>query len=131
MTDEVKQTHAVSLKKGSYCIIDGKACVVKSNQISRPGKHGHAKCRIEAVGIIDGQKKIIASPGHDYIKVPIIEKKAAQVLSVKGDTANIMDMETYETFDVKVPKDLKDKVKDGVQVIYWNILKDMVIKQVK
>ena len=131
MTGEIKQTHAVSLKKGSFCIIDEKACVVRSNQVSRPGKHGHAKCRIEAIGILDGQKKIIAMPGHDYIQVPIIEKKDAQVLSVKGDTANVMDMETYETFDVQIPKDLKDQVKDGIEVVYWVILNDKVIKQVK
>ncbi len=128
---EVKQSNAVNLKKGSYVIIDDVAYVVKDNQISRPGKHGHAKCRIQAVGIINGQKKIIVIPGHDNVQVPIIEKKDAQILSVSGDKANVMDMESYETFDLKVPKDLKDDVKEGKQVTYWVILNDRVIKQVK
>ncbi len=131
MAGEVKQTHAVNLKKGSYCIIDGVACVVKSNQISRPGKHGHAKCRVEAVAIVTGQKKIIAIPGHDSVPVPIIEKKNAQVLSVNGDNANIMDMESYETFDIKIPKELKNEVKEGKEVQYWVVLNDKIIKSVK
>jgi len=128
---DIKQTHAVNLKKGSYCIINGKAYVIKDNQISRPGKHGHAKCRIIAVSIIDSQKKIIVVPGHDNVQVPIIEKKNAQILSVSGDKANVMDMESYETLDVKIPDDLKSEVKEGGKVVYWVILNDKIIKQVK
>ena len=128
---ETKQASAVNLKKGSYVIFDGIACIVRSNQISRPGKHGHAKCRIEAVGILAGQKKIVVIPGHDKVQVPIIQKENAQVLSVKGDTANVMDLKTYETFDIKIPEDLKGKVKDGDQVLYWIVLDDKIIKQVK
>jgi len=128
---EVKQTHAVNLKKGSYCIIDDKACIVRSNQVSRPGKHGHAKCRIEAITIIGDQKKIIAIPGHDNIPVPIIAKKNAQVLSVSNDTASIMDMESYETFDIKIPKELKNEVKEGKEIQYWIVMNDKIIKAVK
>jgi len=126
-----KLADASSLKVGGYVIIDGVACKVTSIQVSRPGKHGHAKSRIEASGLIDGQKKVIVMPSHDRIEVPIIEKKSAQVLSVSGDVANVMDMETYETFDLKVPLDLKDDVNEGVQVVYWTILGVKVLKKVK
>ena len=128
---EVKQVSVSSLKKGSFCIIDDIACVVRSIQVSKAGKHGHAKCRIEAIGIINNQKKIIVVPGHDPIRVPIIEKKNAQVLSVNKGIANVMDMETYETFDLKIPEDLKDQVQEGKQVAYWIVLNDKIIKQVK
>ena len=126
-----KLVSAGSIKVGNYIIMDGAACRVSSVQTSRPGKHGHAKCRIEAVGLTDNQKRINVYPGHDNVEVPIIEKKAAQVLSISNDTATVMDMESYETFDLKIPKDLKDQVKEGVQVIYWTILSDKVLKQVK
>lgn len=128
---DIKHVTTTSLKKGAYMIIDGVACIVKDVQTSRPGKHGHAKCRIEAVGMIDGQKRIIVKPGHDKTEVPIIEKKTAQVLSIQRDTANVMDMESYETFDLKIPEDLKDDVKEGIQVLYWVILNDKLMKQVK
>lgn len=128
---DTKQAQASSLKEGNYVIFDNIACVVKSIEKSKTGKHGSAKCRIEAVGIIDGRKIIKILPGSDNVQVPIIEKKAAQVLSVHEDIANVMDTETYETFDLKVPEELKDDVIEGVQIIYWTILGDKIIKQVK
>jgi translation initiation factor 5A len=126
-----KLTSVGSLKQGNYVIIDGLACIVKNVQTSRPGKHGHAKCRVEAVGITNDQKKIIVAPAHDKIDVPIILKKTAQVLSVNGEISNVMDVESYETFDLKTPEELKDKVTEGVQVVYWIILNEKVMKQLK
>ena len=70
-------------------------------------------------------------PGHDKVEVPIIEKKSAQVLSISGNTANVMDMETYETFEMDIPEDLQGQVKDGVEILYWLVLGARVMKQVK
>ncbi len=128
---ETKQASAVNLKKGSYVLIDDIACVVRSNSISRPGKHGHAKCRIEAVGIMEGQKKIVVVPGHDKMTVPIIQKENAQILSVAGDKVNVMDLNTYETFDIPIPEEFKGKIKEGDQILYWVVMDDKIIKQVK
>ncbi|MBI2107205.1 translation initiation factor IF-5A [Candidatus Woesearchaeota archaeon] len=128
---EQKVINVSGLKVGNYCIIDNIACVVKSIQTSKTGKHGHAKCRIEAIGIVDSQKKVIVLPGHDKMVVPIIEKKAAQILSIHDETANVMDMETFETFDLKIPEDIKGNIREGVQVIYWDVLGNKVMKQIK
>jgi len=128
---ETKQASIGGLQKGSYIVIDGAACRVTSTQTSRPGKHGHAKVRLEAVGLIDGKKRVIVMPGHDHVPVPIVGKKTAQVLSINGDTANVMDSETYETFDLKIPEDLKGQVVEGINILYWEILDDKVMKQVK
>ena len=126
-----KSVSVGTLTKGNYVIIDDVACRVHSTSTSRPGKHGHAKVRMEAVSLIDGKKKVIVMPGHDHIDVPIIEKKTAQVLSKSGNTVNVMDSETYETFDLNIPEELKDEVVEGVNVLYWEILDNKVIKQVK
>lgn len=126
-----KQTNAGSLKKGNYIILDGIACTVKDIQTSRPGKHGHAKCKIEAVAIIGDQKKIIITPAHDRVEVPIITKHTAQVLSINDNTANVMDMESYENFDLKIPAELKTQVKEGKEAVYWKILGEKIMKQVK
>jgi len=128
---EKKLTPVSSLKTGSYVVMDGEAYLVKSIQTSSPGKHGHAKYRVEAVNLIDGKKKIEIYPGHDNVEVPIIEKKNAQVLSVTGDKANVMDMETFETFDLDIPEDLKNQIKEGAMVIYWIILDKKILKQLK
>jgi len=127
----IKLTSIGSLKKGNYVIIEGAACAVSDTQVSRPGKHGHAKVRMTAAGIIDGKKRVIVMPGHDNIEVPIIEKKTAQVLSIAGNMANVMDSETYETFDIEIPEELKSTIAVNSNVLYWIILNDKVMKQVK
>ena len=126
-----KLTSIGSLKKGDTIIIDNNPCKVTDTATSRPGKHGHAKVNLTAVGIIDGKKRNIIMPGHDKVEAPIIEKKNAQVLSISGNNANVMDTETYETFDIAIPEDLKGSVKEGVEVLYWTLMGSKIIKQVK
>ena len=128
---ETKPVLISSFKKGNYVVLDGVACVVTDTQVSRPGKHGHAKVRLTAVGIIDNKKREVVLPGHDTLDAPIIEKKNAQVLSINGDVANVMDLNSYETFDLKIPDKLKDDCKEGSQVVYWEILNDRMMEQVR
>lgn len=126
-----KPVHATQMKVGSFIVIEGQAYRVVSTDTSRPGKHGHAKVRLVATSLTTGKKKELVVPGHDSVEVPIIEKKTAQVLSITNNQANVMDDETYETFDIEIPEDLKEKVAEGVKVVYWVILGDKVMKQAK
>ncbi|MFW6230918.1 MAG: translation initiation factor IF-5A [Nanoarchaeota archaeon] len=126
----IKQQSIGSLKKGSYIVIDDVACKVVDLSVSRPGKHGHAKVNLMAVGILDGKKRNMVAPGHDSVDVPVIDKRNAQILSISGNSANVMDMETYETFDIEIPDELKGSVVEGVTVLYWQILDDKVMKQI-
>ena len=128
---ETKLVQAGDLKVGSYVIFDNIACVVRDIQTSKTGKHGSAKCRIEAVGIVGSQKKIHLCPAGDNVQVPIIEKKNAQVLSVHGDSATVMDNDSFETFDLKINEEFKDAVKEGSVVNYWIVMDEKVIMQVK
>ena len=128
---DTKNVGANQVQKGSFIIFEGVACKVVDVEISKPGKHGHTKVRISAVGLVDDRKRIVVMPGHDNVEVPIIEKRTAQVLSVQNDTANVMDAESYETFDIKIPDELKADVAAGTSVLYWTILNDRVMKQIK
>lgn len=123
--------NAGNIKEGSYLIMDGAACKVVGIDIGKSGKHGHAKARIVGVGLIDEKKREIVLPAHDNVEVPIVEKKGAQVLSVAGDKANVMDLETYETFDLTIPEELKNTITEGCQILYWIILDQKVMKQLK
>jgi translation initiation factor 5A len=128
---EIKVTTAGAMKKGSILIIDGVACKVSDTQTSKPGKHGHAKIRITAVGILDNKKREIVCPAHDNINTPVIEKRSAQVLSITNNIANIMDSESYETFDLEIPDEIKPDIKEGVNVLYWVITGTKIMKQIK
>ncbi|MFA5019502.1 MAG: translation initiation factor IF-5A [Candidatus Pacearchaeota archaeon] len=121
-----KLINATEAKVGTTIIIDGEPCTVRSIDISKTGKHGHAKARIEASGIFDGKKRVIVRPGHERFEVPMIDKKKAQVLSI-SETANVMDLETFENFDI--PLDEGIEVKEGDQVEYWDIDGRKIIKR--
>ena len=112
---------AHSCKPGTTIMIDNAACTVRSNDISKTGKHGASKCRIEAIEIISGKKKIVAVPGDTRFDVPMIEKKKAQVLSVSENSASVMDLESYETLDILITEELAGKVAPEKQVEYWDI----------
>lgn len=126
----LKLINASEARPGVAIIVDGVSCIVKSNDISKTGKHGHAKCRIEAISCIDGKKKVFVAGGHERLDVPLISKSRAQVLSVMGDKASIMDMETFETLEVPIVDEVKEAgLKDGDQVEYWDVEGIKIIKR--
>ena len=128
---EVKVENVGNLLKGNYVMVDGVACKVVDTQTSKSGKHGHAKYRVTAVGLLDDKKRDVVMPGHDHVETPIIEKRTASVLSIAGDVANVMDIENYETFEMKIPEELKADVGEGKNILYWIILGERVMKQIK
>ncbi|MDD3984645.1 MAG: translation initiation factor IF-5A [Methanobacterium sp.] len=108
-----------TLKVGKYVIIGGEASKITSIQTSSPGKHGAAKARVEAIGIFDWQKRNFVKPVDSKCDVPMIDKRLGQVLSIMGKTdVQLMDLETYETFDIPIPDELKDKLNEGSEVDY-------------
>ncbi len=117
----LKLINATAAKPGIVLMYEGEAYTVRSNDISKTGKHGASKCRIEAVGIFVDKKKIIAVPGDTRFDVPMIDKKRAQVLSVSDTTASVMDLESYETIDVEFMPELKDQLTAEQQVEFWDI----------
>jgi len=117
-----QQVEVRQLREGGYVVIDDEPCEILSISVSKPGKHGAAKARIDAIGIFDSQKRSIVQPVTAKIYVPIVERKRAQVISVTGGVAQLMDLETYETFELEIPDELKDKIEQGKEVIYLESL---------
>jgi len=112
-----------TLKVNRYMIIDDEPCKIVSLTTSKPGKHGEAKARIEAVGIFDGQKRSVVHPVKHKIHVPMIDKRNAQILSLMGDdTVQLMDLDTYETFEMPIPDEYKGKLEPGAEVNYLEAL---------
>lgn len=107
---------AKDLRVGKYLLIDDIPCRIVQIESSKPGKHGSAKMRITAIGIFNSQKKTLLSPGDADVEVPIIDRKTVQVMSVSGETAQVMDKETYEVYDMDVPEELKGQVEPGKEV---------------
>ncbi len=113
-----KVVEVKTLKVGKYVILGGEASKITSISTSSPGKHGSAKARVEAVGIFDTQKRSIVKPVDTKIDIPIIDKRTGQVLALMGSDVQLMDLETYETFETPIPDELRDQLIEGVEVEY-------------
>jgi translation initiation factor 5A len=121
-----------SLKVGSYIIIDNEPCRIVSYDHSKPGKHGSAKARVAAMGVFDGSRHSLVSPVSANVEVPLINKRSGQVISISGQTLQIMDLETFEVFETSaVEEDIKNKIRQGGEVEYWQVLDRVKIVRVK
>jgi len=128
-----RPTDVGSLKIGHHILIDNEPCRIVEYEKSKPGKHGSAKARIVAMGIFDGAKRSIVSPVDAKIDVPIIEKRSGQIVSLSGNSTQLMDLETFEIFFTSMPMDeeVKTKLSPGLEVEYWKVFDRTKIMRVK
>ena len=128
-----KPVELSSVKEGSYILIDGEPSKIVGYDKSKPGKHGSAKARVVGIGLFDGVKRSIVSPVSANIEVPLLEKRSAQVISITGTAMQLMDLETFEYFDVEMPKDeeISSKIQATSEVEYWHAMGRKKIIRVK
>ncbi len=125
-TSTIKQ-----LKIGGFVLIDDAPCKVERVDVSKSGKHGAAKARLEAMGILDNKRRSIVKPANEEIFVPIVLKKKAQLLAIVGDKTQLMDMETYEVFELDIPEELKGTFVAGSEINYFEVADVRTLKQLK
>ena len=130
---ERKIVDTTDLKVGKYVLIDDEPCRIVDIQKSKPGKHGEAKIRVEAIGIFDDRKRSILKPAGHKVEVPIINKKTGQVTTMVGDQVQLMDMESYEVFEIPLPQEdeIKSMLKEGKEVLYMQAGNRRKIMQAK
>lgn len=113
-----EQTEVGKLKEGRYVVIEEEPSKILGIATSKPGKHGAAKARIDAVGIFDGVKRSIVQPVSAKIYVPIVERKSGQVLSISGNYVQLMDVKDFTMFEVLIPEELRGKIELGKELTY-------------
>ncbi len=120
-----------SLKKGSFVLIDDVPCKVDNISVSKSGKHGAAKARVDAIGLFDNRRRSLVRPADASIDVPIISRKTGQVLALMGEKVQIMDTVDFSTFDLEVPEELKGKLTSGQEITYFEVAGVKTLRQVK
>ncbi|MFX1328722.1 MAG: translation initiation factor IF-5A [Promethearchaeota archaeon] len=137
----IRRTEIQKLKSGQYIMVEGEACIIKSTERSKSGKHGHAKVRVVCVGVFDNNKRSLTFPSGSMVEIPEIVKGNAQINFIEENSINIMDLESYESLDVSWPQDeqLKKKLKElqanpkllsTAQVEFWQLAGRMLINRV-
>ncbi len=124
----LKIINATEARVGTHILIDGRPFTIKKIDISKTGKHGHSKARVEAAGILSSGKKVFVVPGHDRLEVPMINKKKGQVLSI-SDKVSVMDLESFETLEIVCPDDVKSELEENCNVEYWDVEGELMIKR--
>ena len=81
--------------------------------------------------ISTGNKKSLVLPGDDKVKQPIIDKRIGQVLAVNSDSVQMMDTESYETFEVAIPnyEEIGGELNSGDEVDYWRVLGSKLVRR--
>lgn len=125
-----------SVKEGSYVILDGEPCRVVELEKSKPGKHGSAKVRLVGISIFTGAKKSYVSPAESRIEVPIIDKRSGQVIAVLDNSVQVMDLQTFEVFEMPKPSSeetaqIGGALSPGVEVEYWVVMGRRKIMRIK
>jgi translation initiation factor 5A len=137
----IRKTEIQKLKAGSYLIEDGEPCLIKSIEKSKSGKHGHAKMRIICVGLFDGNKRSLTIPSGHMVDTPEIIKGSAHINFIEDNSLQIMDTESFESFDIPWPDepDLVEKLKELQQnadkmshslVEFWDLMGKKLIKRI-
>jgi translation initiation factor 5A len=112
------QAEVRELKEGRYVVIDEEPCKILSIQMSKPGKHGEAKARIDAVGLFDEKKRSIVHPVTHKVQVPMIDKRKAQILAIAGKEVQLMDLENFENFSLAITEEFEGQLHPGEEVMY-------------
>ncbi|MFC7226569.1 translation initiation factor IF-5A [Salinirubellus salinus] len=121
-----EQTEVRELQEGNYVMINDVPSKITSYSTSKPGKHGSAKARVEGTGVFDNQKRNFTQPVDAKVWVPIITRKQGQVLSTSGGEMQVMDLETYETFTMRVPDDLSPSSDDEIEFLEYESQRKIV-----
>ena len=129
LTMVAKIINATEARVGTNILLEGQSFTVKKMDVSKTGKHGHAKCRIEAANMLTGSKKVFVIPGHERFEVPMVNKNKAQILSIADNKASVMDLESFETIEVAIPEDLKGQLAENENVEYWEIEGTLILKR--
>jgi translation initiation factor 5A len=116
------QAEVRQLKVGRYMVVDDEPCKILSMSHSKPGKHGAAKARIEVTGLFDNRNRSVVHTVTDKVRVPMIEKKKAQIISMQGNKVDLMDLETYEQFELQASDAELAKLEPGAEAMYMEAM---------
>lgn len=122
-----------SLKEGSYIVIDGEPCKTVEVEKSKPGKHGSAKVRLTGIAIFTGSKKTVIGTVDTHIEIPMIDKRAAQVISATPTSVQLMDLQSFEVTETPTPTEpeFQGKMQPGAEVEVWVVMGKSKVMRIK
>ncbi len=110
-----------NLDVGDYVLVNEEPCqVTKKSASSASGDESNVKVYVE--GLFDSQKRTFVSDIENKREVPIIERGSAEILAILGNNAQLMDLNSYETFELAIPLEFRGEVEEGDEIEYIQAL---------
>lgn len=119
------------LRVGDYVIYNEEPCRVTKKSDSSTDKDSDMKEKVYLEGLFDGQKRTFVKSIEEKIEVPIIEDGKAQVLAIIDNTAQLLDLSSYESFELSIPLDFRGDLEEGDEVKYIQALGRKKIERIR
>lgn len=109
---------AKELTNGSWFIHEKEPWQVKRVEVVVYGTHSHSKTKLYAKNLYGGGEKVLVFGHHDPVETVGIVRKSASVIAKLKDKIQIMDSQSYETFDAETQKELFEQLNEGDNVTF-------------
>ncbi len=104
------------LKKGKYIIHENEACVIKD--VKTLTSKNNPVIKLELEGLFSGKHYNSHILTGQNIQEANLTRKCGTIISKKNNKIEIMDIQTFETFDVNIDPELLEKAQEGDNVTY-------------
>mmetsp|Transcript_17817 Transcript_17817/g.25058 ORF Transcript_17817/g.25058 Transcript_17817/m.25058 type:complete len:156 (+) Transcript_17817:9-476(+) len=94
-----KPIEAHHVKKGTHVMLKGRPCKAVDVKTSKTGKHGHAKCNITGIDVLNSKKYNEVHPGHIVLATFDVDKRDYEVMELdeKESCVKCLDENGEET----------------------------------
>lgn len=108
---------AKELRSGAWIVHSGEPYQIKKTEVVVYGTHSHSKTKL-FIKSLAGSEKILTLAHHDHVETTDIIRKSANVIAKLQNKIQIMDNQSYETFDAELQKELFDELNEGDNVTF-------------
>ena len=106
------------LGKGRCIILNEKPYRIRDIRNVVISKHSHTRTKITLEDVFTGEKIEKTLPPHENVREVDIPRKRGQLIAKLGDTAHIMDLVSFETFDAVINEELLNELTEGDEVTF-------------
>merc|ERR1719215_218256 len=115
------------VKKGGHIMLKGRPTKIVDVKTSKTGKHGHAKCNMTGVCVLNGRKYNEVHPGHIVLRAFNPLKTQYEVIDVDQEEGLVICI-NEEGAEVKIPLDTEIDVHNEIPDAFASIEEGKVLQ---
>jgi translation initiation factor 5A len=110
--------NAADLERGKFFEHKGELLQVLRKGVISVGTHSHTKLSFTVCDLSGKREKEMILAHNDKVDMVDIMKKKASVIAKSGNSIQIMDAQTYETYDALCEPDILETLNEGDEIIF-------------